>query len=74
MNAEFNTSLPYLTDRDKNAPKLDSAFTQFGQSVTRQDCPSWIQPYPNLPSVDSKTKSDIIPYSDGALTTWVPPA
>lgn len=75
LNAEFAAGLVPLTNRDANAPVLDSAFRQFGQKEIRQDCPRWIECYQTLPSADPNTLSDAIPYSDGTLTTpWAPPA
>ena len=40
----------------------------------RTDCPSWIIPYPTLPCTDPSTGSNAIPYSEGKLTAWMPPA
>jgi phospholipase C len=74
MNANYGTSAAYLTSRDASAPSLDSAFSQFGQSAMRTDCPGWITPYPTLPCVDPATGSNAIPYCEGKLTAWTPPA
>jgi phospholipase C len=74
LNAEFGTRLASLTERDKNAPEIESAFIQFGQNGMRENCPAWIEPYKTLPSVDPKTGSNVIPYSDGTLTPWTVPA
>lgn len=65
-------SVPYLTDRDKTAPSLDSAFRQFGLEAMRK-CSPWICSYDTLPTIDPSTNSDKIPYSDGTLTDWDPP-
>ena len=40
----------------------------------RTDCPGWITPYPTLPCTDPATGSNAIPYSEGKLTAWTPPA
>jgi phospholipase C len=74
MNANYGTSAAYLTSRDASAPSLDSVFSQFGQSTMRTDCPGWITPYPTLPCTDPATGSDAIPYNEGNLTAWTPPA
>jgi phospholipase C len=73
MNAQFGTKFLPLTERDKNAPRLDTAFTRLSPNGLRRDCPIWIEPYKTLPSVDPHTGSDAIPYSAGALTPWSPP-
>jgi hypothetical protein len=73
MNAEFGTTLGPLTERDGNAPDLESAFVQLGLKEMRQDCPAWIEPYSTLPSTDPQTGSKAIPYSDGTLMPWNPP-
>jgi len=72
FNQEFNQKAQPLTERDKNAPELQSAFVQFGRDTQRKDCPERIEPYAHLPSIDPHTKSDAIPYSDGTLTDWTP--
>ncbi len=73
LNAEFGTGLGYLTQRDANAPRLDSAFGQFGRNDMRKDCPERIEPYQFLPSPDPTTGTNAIPYSLGTLTAWNPP-
>ena len=74
LNAQFPMDLPPLTNRDANAPRLESAFLQFGRNEIRVDCPPRIEPYATLPSTDPNTNSNAIPYSDGTLTTpWAPP-
>jgi phospholipase C len=73
FNVVHGTKSEYLTQRDANAPRLDSAFSQFGQGIMRQDCPGWIEPYTILPSVDPHTNSNDIPYREGQLTAWNPP-
>jgi phospholipase C len=74
FNSEFDQRAQPLTERDKDAPKLQSAFNRFGTDTQRQDCPEWIEPYAHLPSIDPNTNSDAIPYSDGTLTEWTPPS
>ncbi len=74
MNAIYGTDTQYLTARDANAPLLNTAFSQFGQKNMRTDCPAWITPYPTLPCTDPATCSNKIPYNDGTLTPWAPPA
>jgi hypothetical protein len=55
--------LPALTQRDANAPSLDSLFAELGLSRPRTDCPASIASYPGFP------------YADGSLATpYVPPA
>lgn len=73
LNTVFKTNASYLTQRDANAPQLDTAFALFGQQIMREDCPAWIQPYSTLPSTDPQTNSNTIPYNDGTLTAWNPP-
>jgi phospholipase C len=73
INAVSGPVIPPLTQRDANAPSLGSAFSQFGVDTMRQDCPTWITPYPTLPCTDPQTQSNAIPYSDGTLTAWTPP-
>ncbi|MFZ6756226.1 alkaline phosphatase family protein [Undibacterium sp. Ji50W] len=74
MNPVGEPVIEPLTQRDATAPTLESAFTQYGQSTMRQDCPIWITPYSKLPSTDPSTGSSTIPYSDGTLTkSWSPP-
>ncbi len=63
-----------LTERDANAPQLQSVFRQFGQDQVRDDCPPWIKPHSTLPSIDPSTGSNCIPYSNGQLTAWNPPS
>jgi len=72
MNNNYGTGAKYLTQRDTNAPSLDSVFSQFGQSSQRTDCPQWIEPYSILPCTDPATCSNAIPYSDGTLKPWTP--
>lgn len=74
MNANYGTSASYLTSRDANAPSLNSVFYQFGQGSMRTDCPEWIAPYPALPCTDPNTNSNEVPFSDGTLSAWAPPA
>jgi phospholipase C len=76
MNAIYEPSpeIPYLTQRDATAPSIESAFSQYGQTAMRLDCPDWITPYPTLPCSDPNTGSNAIPYSDGTLTAWTPPS
>jgi phospholipase C len=74
MNTLYGTGASYLTSRDASAPSLEAAFTQFGQNTMRTDCPDWIEPYATLPTTDPHTGSNAIPYSDGTLTPWSPPA
>ncbi len=73
LNTAFGPRYTPLTERDRNAPQLESAFLQFGKNEMRQDCPAWIQPYATLPATDPNTGSNAIPYSDGTLTTWTAP-
>lgn len=74
MSGHSRARVTPLTDRDANAPPLDSAFEQFGRHSMRQDCPVRITPYPTLPSTDPSTGSNAIPYSDGTLMGWTAPA
>ena len=73
MNEIYQTSAPYLTSRDANAPSLDSVFSQFGLSSMRTDCPEKLLSYATLPCADPETCSNAIPYSDGTLKAWTPP-
>ena len=74
MNSLYNTSAEPLTQRDATAPLLDSVFDQFGQAVMREDCPHRIGPWETLPTPDPLTGSTALPYSDGTLSVWTPPA
>lgn len=74
MNKQYGTNASNLTDRDQNAPSLESAFFDFGLDTMRTDCPEWLSHYTKLPCKNPQTDSDRIPYSDGMLTTWEPPS
>jgi Phosphoesterase family len=73
MNAIYKTDAQYLTERDANAPLLDTVFSNFGQKDMREDCLPWIEPYTSLPFADPQTCSTAIPYSNGSLMLWNPP-
>jgi phospholipase C len=61
---------PALTQRDANAPGLDSIFAEFGLSQPRTDCPASIPGYPGLPYADGDlSKIYVVP----PATEIVPP-
>jgi phospholipase C len=72
MNSEFNQTFPPLTQRDATAPSLAAAFSQFGLSEMRANCPMMLS-YATLPSTDPSTGSNAVPYSGGTLVPWTPP-